>query len=100
MAQLLDDVIVRLRGEADELRRRGIRHLAVFGSVARGDARPDSDVDIAIEIEPGARFSLITMEGTRRHLEGILGRPVDIGTKGSLKARVRETFDHDNVEVF
>ena len=61
------------------LRRRGIRHLALFGSLARGDDRPDSDIDIAVDIEPGRPFSLIRMEDTRLLLQDALGRPVDPG---------------------
>ncbi len=47
----LDAVRQRLAAEEAELRRRGVRHLAVFCSVARGDDRPDSDIDLAVEIE-------------------------------------------------
>jgi predicted nucleotidyltransferase len=69
----LDTVRRQLAAKEPELRRRGVRHLAVFGSVARGEDRADSDVDLAVEIEGGRSFSLIRMEETRLLLEDALG---------------------------
>jgi predicted nucleotidyltransferase len=74
-----------------ELRQRGLRHLAVFGSVARGEDRPDSDVDIAIE--DGRSFSLFKMEDMRLVRQDALGRPVDLGLVGSLRPAVRAAFE-------
>jgi predicted nucleotidyltransferase len=96
----LDDVRQRLTVEEPELRRRGVRHLAVFGSVARGDDRPDSDIDLAVEIEPGRSFSLIRMEETRLFLEDALRRRVDLGEVDSLRPHVRSAFEHDRVSIF
>ncbi len=100
MARALDSVLHRLRATEAELRRRGVRHLAVFGSVARGDDRPDSDVDLAVEIEPGKPFSLIRMEDTRLLLEEALGRRVDLGEVDSFRPPVRAAFDRERVPVF
>ncbi len=58
----LEAVRVQLAAREPELRRRRVRHLAVFGSVARGEDRADSDVDIAVEIEDGRSFCLIRLE--------------------------------------
>jgi predicted nucleotidyltransferase len=96
----LNEVRGRLRAAEPELRRRGIRHLAVFGSVARGDDRPDSDVDVAVEIEPGRSFSLIRMEDTRLLLEDALGRPVDLGEADSFRPQVRAAFERERAPVF
>lgn len=100
MARALDDVITRIRTAEAELRRRGIRHLSVFGSMARGEGRADSDVDIAIDIEPGRSFSLIRMEDTRLLLEDILGRSVDLGETDAFRPSVRAAFDGEHVRVF
>lgn len=100
MAKALDEVVRRIKAEEAELRRRGIAHLAVFGSMARGEDRVDSDVDIAVEVEPGRSFSLIRMEDTRLLLEDILGRPVDLGEIETFRPPVRAAFDHDRVPVF
>jgi hypothetical protein len=96
----LDDIIQRIRAQESELRRRGIQHLAVFGSMARREARPDSDIDIAVDIQPGRPFSLIRMEDTRLLLEDTLGRPVDLGEVDSLRPHVRTAFQRDRVAVF
>lgn len=96
----LGDVQRRIKAEEPELRRRGVRHLAVFGSVARGDDRGDSDVDIAVEIEPGRSFSLIRMEETRLLLEDALERPVDLGEVASFRPQVRAAFERERVPVF
>lgn len=96
----LEEVRCRLAAEEPELRRRGIRHLSVFGSVARGDDRPDSDVDIAVEIDPDRSFSLIRMEDTRLLLEDVLGRSVDLGEADSFRPQVRAAFERERVPVF
>lgn len=96
----LDDIIGRIRQKEPELRRRGIEHLAVFGSIARGDSRADSDVDIAVDIVPGRAFSLIRMEDTRLLLEDMLGRRVDLGEADHFRPHVRAAFDRERVPVF
>ncbi len=77
-----------------------MRHLAVFGSVARGEDRADSDVDLAVEIEDGRAFSLIRMEEARLLLEDALGRPVDLGEASSFRPHVRAAFERDRVPIF
>lgn len=100
MAEALDEVVTRIRAQEGELRRRGIRHLSVFGSVVRGTDRAGSDVDIAVDIEPGRSFSLIRMEDTRLLLEDILGRSVDLGETDTFRPSVRTAFDREHVRVF
>jgi uncharacterized protein len=98
--QTLDAVRRCLAPEEPELRRRGVRHLAVFGSVARGDDRPDSDIDLAVEIEAGRSFSLIRMEETRLLLEEVLRRRVDLGEVDSFRPHVRAAFERERVAIF
>jgi predicted nucleotidyltransferase len=90
----------QLKSSEPQLRRRGIAHLSVFGSLVRGEARDDSDIDIAVEIESGRSFSLIRMEDTRLLLEDILGCSVDLGEIESLRPAVRAAFEQDQVRVF
>lgn len=96
----LDEIVRRIRQQEPELRRRGIQHVAIFGSTVRGDDRPDSDIDIAVDIIPGKSFSLIRMEDTRLLLEDVLGQPVDLGEVDQFRPPVRASFEREHVAVF
>ena len=96
----LDAIRRRLSEQELELRRRGVRHLSVFGSVARGEDRADSDIDLAVEIEVDRPFSLIQMEDTRLLLEDAVGRPVDLGEVENFRPQVRAAFERDRVPIF
>ena len=62
-----------------------IRELALFGSVLRDDFRPDSDVDVLVDFEPGAPWSLSRWLSIRDELSSLLGRPVDLVEKGAIE---------------
>jgi uncharacterized protein len=96
----LDEVRVRLTAQEPELRRRGVRHLAIFGSVARGEDRDGSDVDLAVEIEDGRSFSLIRMEEARLLLEDTLQRSVDLGEVDSFRPNVRAMYERERILIF
>lgn len=66
----------------------GARNVRLFGSVARGDAGPDSDVDILVELEPGR--SLLDLSGLLLDLEELLGCSVDVATENGLHWYVRD----------
>jgi len=66
----------------------GARNVRVFGSVARGEARPDSDVDFLVDMEPGR--TLFDMGGLLMELRDLLGLQVDVVTEHGLKPRIRE----------
>ena len=68
--------------------RHGARNVRVFGSVARGDAGPASDVDFLIELEPGR--SLLDHAALLLDIQALLGREVDVVTERGLKPRIRE----------
>ena len=71
-------------------RRNRIRRLALFGSVLRDDFTPDSDVDMLVEFEEGARVSLFDLERMQIELSEALGRKVDLNTPGSLSKYFRD----------
>ena len=68
--------------------RHGARSPAVFGSIARGDARDDSDIDLLVDMESGR--TLLDLVALSRELEERLGRPVDVVTKGGLSPYLRD----------
>ena len=75
---------------AEFCRRSHIRRLAFFGSVLRDDFGPDSDVDVLVEFEPGARVGLLRLAGMEIELGEILGRKVDLNTPGFLSDYFRD----------
>jgi predicted nucleotidyltransferase len=75
---------------ADFCRRNRIRRLAFFGSVLRDDFGPDSDVDVLVEFEPGARVGMITLAGMELELGRLLGRRVEMHTVKGLHPHFRD----------
>jgi uncharacterized protein len=67
-----------------------IRRLALFGSVLRDDFRPDSDVDILVEFQPGRTPGLLTLAGMEIELTALLGRQVDLRTPAELSRYFRQ----------
>lgn len=74
---------------ADLCRSYSVKELSLFGSAARGEMDPDSDIDILVEFEPGVRVGLIRFESLAEELEALTGRKVDLVTKRGLKPWVR-----------
>ena len=92
------EIIRLLRQHRDELRKRfGVKSLAIFGSVARGEAGPDSDVDILVEFEGRATFDRYM--GLKFFLEDLLGRRVDLVTRKALKPRLRPYVEQEAIYV-
>ncbi len=87
-----DEVIQKLRTHEPELRAAGIVHLAVFGSVARGENLPQSDVDLLADFDRTRRYTLLTMGRLESRLADLLGAKVDLSSpewlKGSVKTQV------------
>ncbi len=83
---LTPDQTARLRDICD---RYGVERLDLFGSFARGDATPSSDVDLLYTIRPGARLGW-DIEDLAAELSATLGRPVDLVAKRALHARLRD----------
>jgi|SRR3954447_20367571 len=95
-----DLVIASLRAHEAELRRAGIHHLSLFGSLARGDATVDSDVDLAAEFDPAARMDLFRLAALERRIAEILGRRVDLLPEPVEKPRLRANIDRDRRLAF
>jgi hypothetical protein len=77
------------RSLAEVCRRYGVKELSLFGSAVRCEMRPESDIDIMVEFEPGVRIGLIRFESLVGELESLAGRRVDLVTKRGLKPWVR-----------
>jgi uncharacterized protein len=95
-----DEVLAKLAALEKPLREHGLSSLALFGSVARGAARADSDIDVLIDVVPDARFSLIDLVLVKDFLEDRLGRKVDVVTKEGLDPAVRDRVLREAEAVF
>lgn len=95
-----DQVIATLRAHEQELRQRGVQHAALFGSVARDDAKPASDIDILIELEPDAAIDLFEYIGITHYLADLFPAHVDVANRSKLKPHVRPSAEHDAVYAF
>ena len=92
-----DEVIRPLGERRQELGRLGVKSLALFGSVVRGESRPESDVDVLVEFEGRATFDGY-ME-LKFYLEGLLGCRVDLVTSKALRPRMRPYVEREAVYV-
>jgi predicted nucleotidyltransferase/DNA-binding XRE family transcriptional regulator len=88
----------RRRSEVLELAgRHGVQVLGVFGSVARGEDRPDSDIDLLVELPDG--MGLFAVARVQNELQELLGSPVDLIPEAGLKAGVRPSVEADLVRL-
>ena len=94
-----DQVLTTLRAHRGDLERLGVDHLYLFGSVARNEARPDSDIDLFFDYADPA-FSLIELIDVRQHLTRMLGRQADVMTRASLHPHLRARIEHSALQVF
>jgi predicted nucleotidyltransferase len=92
-----DEILNLLREHKPDLAQFGVASLAVFGSVARDEAGPQSDVDVLVEFADGATFDRYM--GLKIFLEDLLDVPVDLATPGSLKPRIRSTIEREAINV-
>jgi predicted nucleotidyltransferase len=82
------------------LERFHVRSLSVFGSIVRGEAGSDSDVDILVEFEPGAPVGLFAFARLQRRLEELLGRSVDLATPDALHRALKRSILEESVHAF
>lgn len=95
-----EQVIATLREHEPELRASGVVRLSLFGSTARGDRRPDSDIDLLAAFDESCRISLLDVAGIELQLAGLLGQPVDLVEEGTLKPRVQRSVKAEALRAF
>jgi len=92
-----EDVIKIISEHRDEIKRLGVKSLAFFGSVARNENRPDSDVDFIVDFESKPTFDGYT--DLKSLLEKLLSCKIDLATRKSLKPRLRTRIEKEAVYV-
>jgi predicted nucleotidyltransferase len=91
-------VLGLLNSHRDRLDEFAVKALFLFGSVARGEATPESDVDLLVEFDrPVGLFTLLRLQS---YLEELLGCAVDLGTPNSLRPNLRETVLKEAIRAF
>jgi uncharacterized protein len=96
----LESIISRLRKIAPEIRAAGVTKLALFGSRVRGDARPDSDLDVLVDATPRGAYPPFDLFKVMHLIEDATGLQAQVSMRDSLRPRIAERIADDLTEVF
>lgn len=94
-----EEIAKRLAPHVERLKKEGAGALYLFGSVARDEAGPDSDIDFFID-QTGEHFSLLELAGVKHILEDAIGGKIDITTRGSLNPKLRQRIEGEAIRIF
>ena len=100
MSDRLDTVLSILRAHEGRLRRFGVAHAAVFGSVARGEERADSDIDVLLELDRERPMGIVQYPRLKIYVNEILNGADDVVNRRTLKPLLRESILRDAVDAF
>ena len=98
-----DEALAILRAHEGELRRHGVAHAGLFGSLARGEGRPDSDIDVLVRFDAGASVTLWDYVGLKRYVSKLLktsGRKVDVIDLDGMSGYARPNAERDALHAF
>src|SRR5271163_1130684 len=95
-----DEIITTIRKNAKAIKAEGVTKLAIFGSRVRGDNRPDSDIDVLVEVEPDASFSVLNLIGVQHIIEDATGLQAQATMRRSITPLFAERIVDDIIEVF
>jgi uncharacterized protein len=92
--------IAQLKSLEADLRAQGVCALYLFGSVARGEAEPNSDIDLSFDITPGYKFSLFDQAQIMHDLSEALGAKVDLVPRRAIHPYIRDRIEAEHIRVF
>jgi predicted nucleotidyltransferase len=95
-----NEAVAILQQHERELHARGVRHAAIFGSVARGEATAGSDLDILIELDPEARLDVFAYAGLKSYIAGLFEGEVDVVSRSALKPYLRSPPEQVAIYAF
>jgi len=96
----LDEIIERLREHEADLRAHGVTHAALFGSVARDEQRPDSDIDILVDLDPAIVATIFDYAGLKDYGASLFQGSVDVIDREALKPRLRPQATANAIYAF
>ena len=97
---LKSEIRAELAAMEETLRKEGVTTLSLFGSVVRGEAQADSDIDVLIEVDPGVDFGLLDRIGVKHLIEDRLNRKVDVLMKGGIRSAFEPRILREAETVF
>jgi uncharacterized protein len=100
MTGLLNDVLDALRAHESELRGFGVFHAAVFGSVARGEAGVDSDIDVLVELDETHPMGIFEYARLKIYINDLLNGCADVVNRRTLKPLLRDNVLRDAIRAF
>lgn len=96
----LQTVIGRLNGSKERLQALGLQHVSLFGSTARAEAGPASDIDVAVALDAGAKIDLFRFAAISEQVSRLLDIRVDMVVEPSRNPRMQAQIDRDRLHVF
>jgi predicted nucleotidyltransferase len=93
-------VVMALRQQAPKLRGLGSTRLSLFGSMARGDTDPNSDIDLLVELDPQSHFSLFELVDLQDDLQDLLGRPAHVAFASKLRPWLRDEILQEAIPIY
>ena len=100
MQASLPQVLSTLHQHEADLRSRGVCHAAVFGSVARGESRAGSDIDVLVDLDPQRPMGLFEYARVRLYIAELLGGSADVVNRKTLKPLLKDAILRDAVNAF
>jgi predicted nucleotidyltransferase len=95
-----DEIISTLKAREADLRAHGVLHAALFGSVARNEQRPDSHIDILVDLDPAIVVTMFDYAGIKDYVASLFQGAVDVIDREALKPRLRPRAAPDAIYAF
>jgi predicted nucleotidyltransferase/DNA-binding XRE family transcriptional regulator len=89
-----------LRTAGPRLRELGVKHISLFGSTARGTQRPDSDIDLLLDLDQQRKIDLLDYAGIVAEIQKMVPQHVDVALRNTLRARVTRNAGRDEIRAF